>query len=106
MKKLITLAALGTLSLALGACGSAEDASTEASPDTVEMPAETALEPIAEEPMQTTGATAPRASEVDGPAPVTEETANNAAERAADVAKQAEEAAAAAEAADGLDGVE
>ncbi len=106
MKKFTTLAALGTLSLALGACGSAEDASTEASPDTVEMPAEEALEPITEEPVQDVGATAPSTSEVEGPAPVTQEAASSAADRAENVAKQAEEAAAAAEAADALDGVE
>lgn len=50
MKKLATLAVLGSLGLA--ACGSADDASTEAMPDTVEMPAEEALEPIAAEPVE------------------------------------------------------
>ena len=50
MKKLAIIAALGTLGLA--ACGSADDASTEAMPDTVEMPAEEALEPIADEPVE------------------------------------------------------
>ncbi len=106
MKKLNAITALGTLSFALAACGSAEDASTEASPDTVEMPAETALEPITEEPVVDTGATAPTASEVEGPAPVTQEAASSAADRAENVARQAEEAAAAAEAVDALDGLE
>ena len=51
MKKLATIAVIGVLSLGLAACGSTDDASTEAMPDTVEMPADEALEPIAEEPV-------------------------------------------------------
>ena len=50
MKKLAVIAALGSLGLA--ACGSTDDASTEAMPDTVEMPADEALEPVAEEPVE------------------------------------------------------
>ena len=49
MKKIATLTVFASLGLA--ACGSAEDASTEARPDTVEMPADEALAPIAAEPV-------------------------------------------------------
>lgn len=57
MRKLATLTAL-TAALALAACGSADDASTEASADTVEMPADSALAPIAEVPVADPSATA------------------------------------------------
>ncbi len=49
MKLRIALAA--STALALAACGSADDASTEAEPDTVEMPATEALEEVTEEPV-------------------------------------------------------
>jgi hypothetical protein len=48
-----TRATFGTLAFAalmLAACGSADDASTEATADTVEMPADEALEAISDEP--------------------------------------------------------
>ena len=48
-----TRATFGTLALAalmLAACGSSDDASTEATADTVEMPADEALEAISDEP--------------------------------------------------------
>lgn len=109
MKKLTTLSSLGALSIALAACGSAEDAATEASPDTVEMAAEEALEPVTEEPVVDEAAAL---EEVEGPEAVSEETATSAAESAASVAEEAAEAAAAAEAAeaaaeasDALDGI-
>ncbi|MGI8943232.1 MAG: hypothetical protein ACR2FJ_03165 [Qipengyuania sp.] len=42
---------------ALAACGSADDASTEAEPDTVEMPATDALEGVTAEPVSDPNAT-------------------------------------------------
>lgn len=60
MKRLVVLATLGCTALALAACGSTDDASTEAMPETVEMPADEALAPISEEPVED-----PRALEVE-----------------------------------------
>lgn len=102
MKKLATIASLGALSITLAACGNAEDASTEASPDTVEIAADEALEPVTEEPVADDDA---GLDEVEGPAAVTEETATTAADNAASVAAEAEAAAAAADAADSLDDI-
>lgn len=95
MKKLATIAVLGGLSLGLAACGSTDDASTEAMPDTVEMPADEALEPISEGPVEDSDALGPPADPADT-AP-SQATAEEAADAAAVVAA---EAAAAAEAAD------
>lgn len=93
MKKLALVAAIGSLGLA--ACGSSDDASTEAMPDTVEMPADEALEPIAEEPVEDTDAVGPPADPSENAPDL--QTTEEAADAAADVAAQA---AAAAEAAD------
>jgi len=90
-----TRATFGTLAVAalmLAACGSSDDASTEATADTVEMPADEALEAISDEPVADPEATATDAPETDAAAEVT---AEKAADAAADVAA---EAAAAAEA--------
>ena len=103
MKKLTTLASLGALSIALAACGSAEDASTEASPDTVEIAADEALAPVNEEPLVDENA---GLDEVEGPPAVSEETATSAADNAASVAAEAEAAAAAADAASALEGID
>ena len=92
MKKLAPLALATGLALTLGACGSADDASTEATADTVEMPADEALEPVNEQPVADPAANTPDAAQT--PAPTTAETAD----RAADVAAEAAAAAAAAEA--------
>lgn len=94
MKKFTSLASLGALSLVLAACGSAEDAATEASPDTVEMAADEALEPVTLEPVEDEDADL---DAVEGPDAVSEEDAANAADDAASVAAQAEAAAAEAE---------
>lgn len=56
MKRPATLGALGCLTFALAACGSTDDASTEAMPETVEMPADEALAPISDEPVEDPGA--------------------------------------------------
>lgn len=87
------IAALSAATLLLAACGSADDASTEATVDTVEMPADEALAPVSEEPVADPDATTPDTAVID----TTEEaTAEDAADAAADVAA---DAAAAAEAA-------
>ena len=95
MKKLATIAVLGGLGLGLAACGSSDDASTEAMPDTVEMPADDALEPVADEPVEDSDAAGPPAD------PSENAPSLQTAEEAADAAENvAAEAAAAAEAAD------
>jgi hypothetical protein len=88
-----TRATLGTLAFAalmLAACGSADDASTEATADTVEMPADEALEAISDEPAADPEATATDAPETEAAA---EASAEEAADAAADVAAEAAEAA-------------
>jgi len=100
MKKLTNLAILGGVSLALAACGSTEDASTDATADTVEMPADEALQAITDEPVEDAAASESVAEEgADATAAVPQETAEAAAEDAASVAEQVEAAAAEAEAA-------
>ena len=99
MKKLTSTFALTAATLALAACGSADDASTEATADTVEMPADEALEPVTEEPVADDAAT-----EDAGGAAVDDATATSAADAAANVAAEAEAAAAAIEGA--VDAVE
>lgn len=87
-----TFGTLAVAALMLAACGSSDDASTEATADTVEMPADEALEAISDEPVADPEATATDVPETDATA---EATAEKAADAAADVAA---EAAAAAEA--------
>ncbi|TAD74242.1 MAG: hypothetical protein EAY70_11520 [Sphingomonadales bacterium] len=60
--KLVVGAAVCAATLTLAACGSADDASTEASADTVEMPADSALAPISDAPVAD-----PSASATDAP---------------------------------------
>ncbi|MCU0947220.1 MAG: hypothetical protein MUF47_03070 [Porphyrobacter sp.] len=95
MKQTLTLAAATGAALLLAACGSADDASTEARADTVEMPADEALEPVAEEPVADPTAAA------EDPGAVTDQTTEQAAEAAANVAAEAAAAASAAEAVPG-----
>lgn len=98
MKKLANYALLGSAALVLASCGSSDDASTEAMPETVEIPADEALGPIAEEPVVDEEALGPPPAPVDpaanAPDPVTTE------QVADDAAAIAAEAVAAAEAAD------
>ena len=82
------------LALGLAACGSTDDASTEAMPDTVEMPADEALEPVTEAPVEDSDALGPPADPAEN-AP-TLQTAEEAADAAENVAAEAEAAAAAA----------
>jgi hypothetical protein len=94
MNTRITFAALAGAALMLAACGSADDASTEASADTVEMPADEALEAISDEPVADPDATATDAPESDAATDAeTEATAEEAADAAADVAAEAAAAA-------------
>ena len=88
-KTYLLLAAAG--SLALAACGSTDDASTEAEADTVEMPADAALEGVSETPAADPAANSDETA-------TTEQTANEAADAAADVAAAADAAAAAGDA--------
>ena len=93
MRKLATLTALSA-ALALAACGSADDASTEASADTVEMPADSALAPVADAPLADPSATATDAPQAADPAAAAPEAAATAAgDAAAGVADKALEAA-------------
>ena len=103
MKKLTSLAILGSASLALAACGGTEDASTEATADTVEMPADEALEAVTDEPVEDTAATEEPEETGDATAAVPQETAEAAGDAAADVAAEAAAAAEAAEAAAGIE---
>lgn len=96
-KNFIKYAVIGSATLALAACGDSDDASTEAMPETVEMPADVALEPITEEPIVDRQTYGPPAEPVSrAPDPVTTEVV---ADNAAAVADEAIAAAEAAEAA-------
>jgi hypothetical protein len=90
MKTRTTLAALSGAALMLAACGSSDDASTEATADTVEMPADEALEAISDEPVADPEASATDAPEGDAEAAASAEAA---ADAAADVAAEAAAAA-------------
>ena len=90
MKLRIAIVAAATVALA--ACGSSEDASTEAEVDTVEMPADEALVGVEEEPVEDSAATAPV---TDSAADASE----SAAAEAASVQEAGDNAAATAEAA-------
>lgn len=89
MRKSFTLTAVTAATLMLAACGSADDASTEASADTVEMPADSALEPVKDAPVADPSATATDAPE----AAVPEATATEAGDAGAAVADKALKAA-------------
>lgn len=93
MRKLSAITAITGLSVALAACGSSDDASTEAMPDTVEVAADDALDTVTDEPVEDEDAAGPPIdpSETAPSQAVTEQ----AADAAADVAAQAEAAAAA-----------
>lgn len=88
MRKLLPLTAVTAATLVLAACGSADDASTEASADTVEMPADSALAPVTDAPVADPSATA-----TDAPEAAPEAGATAAGDAAANVADKALEAA-------------
>ncbi len=89
MRMLKSFAVLSASALMLVACGSADDASSEANADTVEMPADSALAPVSEAPVPDPSATATDVPE----AAVPEATATEAGDAAADVAAKAAAAA-------------
>ena len=93
MKITLPFVAATGAALLLAACGSADDASTEARADTVEMPADEALEPVTEAPVADPTAAA---ADAEDPGATTNQTTEQAADAAANVAA---DAAAAAEAA-------
>ena len=59
MKKIVSAAFAGAFALALAACGSSDDASTEAEADTVELPADEAMEDVTAAPVADPAATTP-----------------------------------------------
>lgn len=96
MKKLFPLAVLGAAALSLSACGHSDDASSEATADTVEMPADdlpaTDVSAAAPAPVDAPAADASAAAQTP------EDAARSAADNAAAAADAAKAAAAAAEA--------
>lgn len=86
MKKIAHVLLAGAGALTLAACGSADDASADAEADTVEMPADAALEDMTAQPVEDVDANTEDSA-------VSEETATDAADAAADVAAAAEAAA-------------
>lgn len=88
------IAALAAVSIALAACGSSNDASTEAEADTVEIAADEAMEPITEEPVAD-----PNANVVADEANTAESAEGAKAAEAATVQEAGDDAAATAEAA-------
>ena len=89
MRRSKNFAVLSAVTLMLAACGSADDASSEANADTVEMPADSALAPVNDAPIADPSATATDAPE----AAVPEAAATEAGDAAADVAAKAAAAA-------------
>jgi hypothetical protein len=87
MKQLAPLAIAAGAALSLAACGSADDASTEARADTVEMPADEALEAMTDEPVADAEA---NAADPATPAANAEAAADAAASVAAEAAASAE----------------
>jgi hypothetical protein len=82
MNKITTVAFASLSALALAACGSSDDASVEAEADTVEMPANDAMESVVEEPAADPEANAVEAA-VAGPAESVEAEADAAGDAAA-----------------------
>ena len=97
--KNFSIAAAAGLALTLAACGSADDASTEAEADTVEVPANDALEGVGDEPVvdEEANAVEDATAEAEAAAAETAANAEAAGDAAADVAAQVEAAAAAAD---------
>ncbi len=88
MRRSKTFAVLSAVTLMLAACGSADDASSEANADTVEMPADSALAPVNDAPIADPSATA-----TDAPEAAATEAGDAAADVAAKAAAAAEEPA-------------
>lgn len=84
MNRITTLAFASLSALALAACGSSDDASVEAEADTVEMPANEAMESVVEEP-----AADPDANAVDAATAEPTDAVGNEADAAGDAAAAA-----------------
>ncbi len=84
MNKITTIAFASLSAMALAACGSSDDASVEAEADTVEMPANDAMEPVAEEP-----AADPQANAVEAATTAPSDAVGNEADAAGDAAAAA-----------------
>lgn len=83
------LIATAAATLALAACGSSNDASTEAEADTVEMPADAALEGVTETPVADPSANATAPATDATPAVTEEQQIQEAGDSAADTAEAA-----------------
>jgi len=79
MKKIALFTLAAAASLGLSACGSSNDATEQATPDTVEMPAEEQMNTVAAEPVPDTGVTATEAADPNAGAPATDSAAAAAA---------------------------
>jgi hypothetical protein len=88
MRIIKTLAVLTAPALMLAACGSADDASTEASADTVEMPADTALAPVNDAPVADPSATATDTAAPEATTTAAADAAENVAAAAAAAAEE------------------
>ena len=77
------IAAIASVSLALAACGSADDASTEAEADTVEVAADEAMEPVTEEPVADEAGMVDDTAASEAEAATVEQAGDDAAETAA-----------------------
>lgn len=104
MNSIFKIALASGMALSLAACGSSDDAATEAEADTVEIPAEEAVADINEMPVEDTAGTAvgtgaPAPGEPDAVTPAMREqaTAEEAGANAADVAARVKAAQAATE---------
>lgn len=84
MNKITTIAFASLSAMALAACGSSDDASVEAEADTVEMPANDAMEPVVEEP-----AADPQANAVDAATAAPSDAVENEIDAAGDAAAAA-----------------
>lgn len=92
MKKIAAFALVAPFALSLAACGSADDASTEAEADTVEIQANDAMAEVTEEPVADEGAAVEDATAAAEEAAT--DTAEAAGDAAADIAAQVEAASA------------
>jgi hypothetical protein len=83
MKKFALYAFAASAALSLSACGSSDSANEQATPDTVEMPAEEQLSTVAAQPVPDSGADATQPADPNAGAKA-EDAAANAAAAAAD----------------------
>ena len=87
--RIVPVTALG---LALAACGSADDASTEAQADTVEVAADEAMDPVTQAPVADPAASVTQAEEREAEATVTAQEAQSVEDAGDNAAATAEAA--------------